>query len=271
MKQVLKLLDILQIKRDELSKYKLHLAIGRKNKKEPLYELFKGTFEPWQGWQSKKNFERDFILAVIYYGRDEWMFGGIYKRKGVRWLEDHFEYDTELLDIGKDLIGRAIVNFHRPGRQSYLYLEKWGEQLKVVEIQRKPYSVKEFPGYENVIIDFDLLKTIIEKEEPSWKTALSSVKGVYIITDKSNGKVYVGSAYGESSFWSRWASYTKDGHGGNKELKRIIDKKGLEYASNFQFSILEIRSSITDNEEIIRRESYWKDVLKSIEFGYNEN
>lgn len=268
---MLKLIDILPLPENDLSKYKLHLAIGPKNKKEPLYELFKGTFKSWQEWQSKKNFERDYILSLIYYCRDEWIFGGLYKRKDVKIVEDHYEYNTELLEFGKDLIGRVIVHFRRPARQSYLYLEKWVDKLEVVEILRKPYTVKEFPGYENVLIDFDLLKTIIEREEPSWKTALSSVKGVYIITDKSNGKIYVGSAYGEASFWSRWALYAKNGHGGNKELKRIINEKGLEYAQNFQFSILEVKSNITDDEEIIRREAYWKDVLKSREFGYNEN
>ncbi|MCD6093023.1 MAG: GIY-YIG nuclease family protein [Candidatus Aenigmarchaeota archaeon] len=268
---MLKLLDVMSIQKEDLHKYKLHLAINPKNKKEPLYELFKGTFKSWQEWQNKKNFERDYILSLIYYGRDEWIFGGIYKRKDVKRVKDHFEYDTELLDFRKDLIGRLIIHFPRPGRQSYLNLERWVNELKVVEILRKPYTVKEFPGYENVLIDFDLLKTIIEREEPSWKTALSSVKGVYIITNKDNGKFYIGSAYGEDSFWSRWALYAKNGHGGNKELKNIIDKKGLKYASNFQFSILEVRSNITDDEEIIKRESHWKNVLKSREFGYNEN
>lgn len=268
---MLKLLDILQIQENDLPKYKLHLAIGPKNKKEPLYELFKGTFKSWQEWQTKKNFERDYILSIIYYDHDEWIFGGIYERKYVNRVENHFEYYTELLDLRKDLIGRLIIRFHRPGRQSYLNLEKWVDKLEVVEILRKPYTVKNFPGYENVLIGFDLLKIIIKREEPSWKTALSSVKGVYIITDKSNGKIYVGSAYGDAPFWSRWALYAKNGHGGNKELKKIIDKESLEYASNFQFSILEVRSNITDDEEIIRRETYWKEVLKSREFGYNEN
>jgi hypothetical protein len=183
----------------------------------------------------------------------------------------HFEYDTELLDFGKDLIGRLIIRFCRPGRQSYLKLEKWVGKLEVVEILRKPYTVKEFLGYDNVIIDFDLLKTIIDKEEPSWKTALSSVKGVYIITDKSNGKIYVGSAYGEASFWSRWSLYAKNGHGGNKELKKLISEKSLEYASNFQFSILEVRPNITEDRVITAREAHWKSILKSREFGYNEN
>ena len=261
----------MSIQKEDLPKYKLHLAINPKNKKEPLDELFKGNFKSWQEWQSKKNFERDYILSLIYYGRNEWIFGGIYKRKDVKRVEKHFEYDTELLDFRKDLIGRLIIRFCRPGRQSYLKLEKWVGKLEVVEILRKPYTMKEFLGYENVLIDFDLLKTIIDKEEPSWKTALSSVKGVYIITDKSNGKIYVGSAYGEASFWSRWFLYAKNGHGGNKELKKRISEKGLEYASNFQFSVLEVRPNITEDGVITTREAYWKSILKSREFGYNEN
>lgn len=185
--------------------------------------------------------------------------------------EDHFEYVTELLDIRKELIGRLIFHFVRPSRQSYLDLEKWADNLEVVEILRAPYAVEPFPGYENVLIDFNPLKTIIEKEDPSWKTALSSVKGVYIITDKSNGKIYVGSAYGQDSFWTRWSSYAKNGHGGNKELAEIIGGEGVEYASNFQFSILEIRTNTTSEDEIIKREAYWKNVLKSREYGYNKN
>lgn len=268
---MLKLRDAMSIRKEDLPKYKLHLAIGPEDKKQPLYELFKDNFKSWQEGQSKKNFERDYILSLIYYGRNEWIFGGIYNRKDVKRVEEHFEYDTELLDFGKDLIGRLIIHFCRPGRQSYLKLEKWVGKLEVVEILRKPYTVKEFPGYENVLIDFNLLKTIIDKEEPSWKTALSSVKGVYIITDKINGKIYVGSAYGEASFWSRWSFYAKNGHGGNRELKKLIGKKGFEYASNFQFSILEVRLNITEDEVIIAREAYWKSILKSREFGYNEN
>ena len=112
---------------------------------------------------------------------------------------------------------------------------------------------------------------MIQKEAPSWKSALSSVKGVYIITDKSNGKIYVGSAYGQDSFWTRWSSYVQNGHGGNKELAEIIGNEGMEYASNFQFSILEIRTNTTSEDEIIRREAYWKNVLKSREYGYNKN
>jgi hypothetical protein len=49
---MLKLLDVMSIQKEDLPKYKLHLAISPKDKKEPLYELFKGNFKSWQEWQS---------------------------------------------------------------------------------------------------------------------------------------------------------------------------------------------------------------------------
>jgi len=269
----MKLLEIIPISPKDLSNYKLHLAIGEKDKKEPLYELSKSVdrFKAWQEQQSRKNFERDFILALIYYKKDEWIFGGIYRRLDVKGNTGKFEYVTELLDVKRELIGRLIVHFCKTFRQSYVYLEKVANDIEIIEILREPYSIEPFPGYENVLIDFNLLKTIIEKEAQSWKTALSSVKGIYIITDQNNGKIYVGSAYGQESFWSRWASYVKNGHGGNKELKDIIHSKGIGYASSFQFSILEIRTNTTNDQELIEREEHWKKVLLSRQFGYNSN
>jgi hypothetical protein len=53
-----------------------------------------------------------------------------------------------------------------------------------------------FPGYGKVNISWEGLKRVLDKE--SWKTALQNQKGVYLITDKSNGKMYVGSAYSEN-------------------------------------------------------------------------
>lgn len=92
-----------------------------------------------------------------------------------------------------------------------------------------------------------------------------------MISDISNGKLYVGSAYGENSFWNRWKEYAQNGHGGNQSLKKVINDYGIEYANNFQFSILETRGMNSEDDEIIRRESFWKEILLSREFGYNKN
>jgi hypothetical protein len=274
---MLTFLDIFPEFKDCLTDYKVHLATGRINKKAPLFELTRNKFKEWQEYQNNKNFERKYILSFIYYSPNEWIFGGVYKRKDVSKAFDeerdkeYWHYKTELLDIQKDLIGRLVFRFEKAFRQSYVLLEKHYHALFACELLKKPYHIEEFPGYENVRIDFDLLKEIFLEEEVSWKTALSNIKGVYLITDKQNGKHYVGSAYGEYAFWNRWALYARNGHGNNIELKKVIEKQGFEYASNFQFVILEIRNMITDDDVIIRRESYWKEILLSREFGYNAN
>jgi len=105
-------------------------------------------------------------------------------------------------------------------------------------------------------------------EKDIWRTALENQKGVYLITDVSNGKRYVGSAYGENMILGRWLSYVRTGHGGNVGLK---DMTFEHIKQNFRYSILDIYKSSTDDKVIINRESWWKEVLLSREYGYNKN
>ena len=92
-----------------------------------------------------------------------------------------------------------------------------------------------------------------------------------MITDIKTGKHYVGSAYGGDGIWHRWISYTKNGHGGNKELRILLNKKGKDHTLHFQFSVLEVCDLTASNDYVIGRENYWKDVIRSREFGYNSN
>jgi hypothetical protein len=85
-----------------------------------------------------------------------------------------------------------------------------------------------------------MLETIFAIQRADWKAALENAKGVYLITDSSNGKRYVGSAYGTTGLWSRWACYIGTGHGYTDELTRVIKENGIEYARiNFRFALLE--------------------------------
>jgi len=65
--------------------------------------------------------------------------------------------------------------------------------------------------------------------------------------------------------------YATFGHGGNKELRQLLRAKGDEYANNFQFSLLEVCDINANPDYIISRESHWKDVLLTREFGLNRN
>ena len=143
-----------------------------------MHAFFKDEFQDWQEWQSKKNFERDFIISFIQYDNNEWLFSGVYKSIGSTWKEDHYEYETELLDIGEDLIGRLVIQFEKDFRNSYVYLERHIHKFQISRILKERIAVMDFPGFENVRIDFSYMKTIIDKGEKSWKTALSSINEI---------------------------------------------------------------------------------------------
>lgn len=253
--------------------YKVHFAIGGKNRDNdaPLKAFVRNEFKEWQEDQKLQNFERKYIFSLIYYKKNEWMFAGIYEVISSEKIKDRVQYDTKLLDIHEDLIGRLIIVYNKEFRNSYPYLNTVHNDLKFVEILRDRVKIEVFPGFEKVNVSFSKLKYIVENEEKSWKSALSNVQGVYLISDRSNGKLYVGAAYGEHAFWNRWGEYVTKGTGGNVKLKELLEDEGFDHTSNFNFSILEAYSKPTNKDFIIQREKHWKDVLLTREFGYNKN
>lgn len=280
---MLKLLDVLNICEGELKNYKVHFAIGAKDKSEPYNKFLIGEFKEWQEEQTNKNFSRPYVLSLIYCRKDLWLFGGVYKiigqptpiTKSNGW--SGWKYQTELVDIQTDLIGRIFVSYKKEYRQSYPKLEMNPESgvsprdIVISSILDKRVSINDFVGFDQVNIDYETLEVIIRDNIPSWRSALSNVKGVYLIADRLTGKQYVGSAYGDECIWQRWTAYAKDGHGGNQELKMLLAERGAKYKYNFKYSILEVCNMNLGNEYIIGRESYWKEVLQTREFGLNKN
>jgi hypothetical protein len=278
-----------QIKLDSLFKltdpkpnqYKLHLA-GYNGYDHPLNIFLSGwdNWVNWNQWRGNKNdFNRPYIFSLIqfYHEPNKWLFGGIFKvvTRHNDYLDTEVGYSVELMDLNKELIGRLVIDFYRyqglRGR-SYLLENYYGDFI-VSQILARPYDGIKFPGYENINIDFLELENIYRVQKNDWKTALENVKGIYVISDKSNGKKYVGSAYGDFGIWSRWNVYAGTAHGFNDELTAIIDRFGKGYArKNFRFSLLEYRPMKVDDTVIINRESFWKEVLITRgEFGYNRN
>ena len=280
---MIKLTEMLNIKTEDKSKYKIHFATGLKNKKEPFEQFLIDKFDEWQAQQTKQNFKRDYVISLIYYEKDIWLFGGVYKvnnqnpiaislGKTTKW-----KYDLSLTDNQKDLIGRVFVYFKKEFRISYPNLEtkplngEKPEDICIYSILDQKISINDFDGFDNVNIPYFTLKYIIDNNINSWKSALSKAKGIYLIVDTLTGKQYVGSAYGEECIWQRWAEYAKNGHGGNVELKKIIKSNNADYIHNFKYSILEVCNLNLGNDYIIERETYWKEVLLTKEFGLNSN
>ncbi len=270
---MIKFIDIISMAGVKLYDYKIHCATNKND--PPLEAFFAGKFKDWQETQTKKNFKCKHVLSLIHLGNDRWLFAGIYKIKGVKPRrfkgKDRFMYSTQEVKGLGHLTGKAIIQFQRNFRASYLLGHKYEDQLVLVGLRNQRMTIGDFPGYNSVRLSYRMLKTIIRESNPSWKTALSNVAGVYLITDISNGKVYVGSAYGGDGIWQRWAVYAKNGHGGNKELRELLRKKKADHAEFFQFSLLEICDLNSSDDYVISREVHWKNVLKSREFGLNQN
>jgi hypothetical protein len=166
------------------------------------------------------------------------------------------------------LEGRAIIDFPKSFRNSYLVGPNYEDQL-IVHAIREEKLIADFPGFNRVRVSFEMLACIFRQDNPSWRAALANVAGVYVIVDRTTGRQYVGGAYGGVGLWQRWGTYVKTGHGGNTKLRQLLKRQGIDHARNFQFSLLEY-CDITESDDYIRsRESHWQDVLLTREFGLN--
>ncbi|HLK57444.1 MAG TPA: GIY-YIG nuclease family protein [Chthonomonadaceae bacterium] len=257
--------------------YKLHLACYN-GTFQPL-DVFVRDREDWDGWNrwrgSRDDFNRPYIFSLIdfYPQRNTWLFGGAYRILSRQPVNRSRSYEIELLEESQPFIGRLKVALERPGRARAVNFENHYNSLVVAEVLPGPYTGEPFRGYDEIDIAFSMLENIVTNQHPDWKTALENAKGVYLITDTSNGKRYVGSAYSENGIWSRWTCYIGTGHGNTDELTQLITQYGIEYArQHFRFALLEHITVKTDDKSIIQREQYWKKVLLSRgDYGYNRN
>lgn len=129
----------------------------------------------------------------------------------------------------------------------------------------------EFPGFDRLVLSMADLRVALEDPRyASWRTALGSVQGVYLISDSSTGRHYVGKADGGERILGRWSAYARDGHGGNVEL-RALALNDADHAGHFVFSLLRVFGPDTPTTEVDGAEAHFKRALLSREFGLNRN
>lgn len=88
--------------------------------------------------------------------------------------------------------------------------------------------------------------------------------GIYLITDLSDGRQYVGKADGDETLLQRWTAYATNGHGGNVELKKR-DRQ------DFQFSVLRVLDPSTAGADVNAVEGHYKTALGTRTHGLNKN
>lgn len=278
------------IKVPNLNKTKIKFNMNAGNVEIKAWDLlFKEDETEWEqinAWKTKhpnNNLNHaDYLLAFAQYypyGPEYFIFGGLYKIKKIEpEVYDEVGYELTLMEDYKEYRKRLIVKLKKPiGRDLYNRLYKNIQDTLEPEVYEIAPNTKlgHFPGYQNVTLSHPQMQQIISRNEPSWKQALMNVKGVYVITDLSNGKLYIGSASGNTDgIWQRWSDYANIENltGGNKLLNEIKLDKGKDYIiNNFQYSILEIFDTKTKVDTIINRENYWKNVFCTRKYGMNFN
>ncbi len=157
-------------------------------------------------------------------------------------------------------IGRVIIDWGC-GTRSWVQNanSNAGSSKTIIEI-KKQFSEPLFPGFQKFISPLSGLQAL----PLTWKTTLSSVKGIYLLTCPKTKEQYVGKASGHAGLWGRWMEYFHTGHGGNIGLK-------IRDPSDYQISILEVCSPSILEDDINNLENLWKNKLQSREMGLNRN
>lgn len=257
--------------------YKVHFAVWN-GFRHPIDVLATSSVEwkQWNSWRSANNdFNRDFIFSLAQDKNDatRWLFGGVWEVLERRPEQQAHSYTVALRD---DVLGpfvrRLWVRHKRSGRNIRQRMESTLPTMSVSSVLEEAFAGEPFPGHDRINHSLADLQGVVSQARADWRIALESMKGVYVIHDRETGQRYVGSAYGDTGIWQRWSTYATSLHGGNVGLKELLAEKGIEYyVTNMRFALLEYWSMRTDDDYVLERESYWKDVLHARALGHNKN
>lgn len=280
--------DFFPVENTEKTKIKFNMNDADPNKKAWDYLVNGPDDSNWiriNAHRKEKNVSNnldkaEYLLAFAQYypyGPRYYIFGGYYKVVKLSPKEkDGTGYKLELQEKFSEYIKRLIIELKEPiGRNIYTrnYTSVVSGALSPVIYEIAPESkLGPFPGYSSVSLQHRELRSIID--DPPWKEELSRVKGVYCVTDTSNGRLYIGSAYSsKEGIWHRWKSYADINNltGGNKEFEEIKKDNPKAILDNFQYTIIEVFDMKADEKAIIARENYWKEAFCTRNKGMNHN
>lgn len=170
-------------------------------------------------------------------------------------------FDLEISGYLEDLRNRLVIGWRSP-RSWWMNGTTAGSYPVIEIVDAKPVP---FPGFDRIALSYVELQSVLrEHRYVSWRTALASVMGVYLITDTRDGRQYVGKADGLENIHQRWGVYASNGHGGNVELRNLDP-------TTFRFSLLRVFDPATPTREIDAAESHFKHTLDTRQHGLNRN
>lgn len=172
----------------------------------------------------------------FYFAKDERMFA----------LEGRIEVQTPLDKNGRPLRSYAL----RCDRND----------PEIIALYPYPVNAPIMPEWTTLVLTPGRLRNLPD----DWALRLAGWRGVYLITDQTDGGRYVGAAYGVDNLLNRWRQHVAQQVGITAGLH---DRR----TENFLFSILELTAPTAQPDEVIAIESNWKTRLHTREWGLNEN
>lgn len=211
----------------------------------------------------------DYIISFVGLERRRSVLFGVFKVNSCRMVDGNYEYDLEPINEFDDFSDRLVIDWGNNTRGWHQWYHK--QSKEVIELLPTDY-IGTFPGLLDFVLEFDELRKLIKSPEANyeWQRHLSAVNGIYMILDTKTGQQYVGSAYGGQGIWQRWANYTFNGTGGNKELI-ALHESDQNYHRHFRFSVLQSLPSNITADEVIAIERRYKEKLGSRVHGLNHN
>ena len=275
--QGLLLKDLLRFSEEELNRVKI--KFNQHNGFDNPMDLYKNNPEivntQWLFWNTKQRYfdVGQIAICLLKLSYDLWLLTTIKLVTKDLGVSGGISFEGEEIERFQPLFGRVIVQYHKTSQSQGRWFTSLQDELVVNQILPDCFDGDDFPGYGKVRLSFRQLEAIITRGKKDWVAALGNQKAVYLITDKHNGKLYVGSATSNTGMLlQRWSNYVNNGHGGNKELVALVEREGFDYVrENFQYSILENYNAKVDDHIILERESWWKETLQSRVWGYNSN
>jgi hypothetical protein len=168
-------------------------------------------------------------------------------------------FDLSLTDWYAQWKGKLVVGWPPPERSWWRWAQR--NTIPVLAVLEDCALDAAMPEWDRIVLSWDELKVLPRR----WRAALSQWRGIYYIFDTSDGKGYVGSAYGRDNLLGRWIAYSRKGHGGNALLLQREPR-------NFRFTILQRLSPDLDADDVIRIEASWKERLHTRQpQGLNDN
>lgn len=110
-------------------------------------------------------------------------------------------FDLALTDFYEQWKGKLIVTWPPPERAWWRSAHL--NEIPVLAILEESAFDSAMTDWKKIDLGWDELRMLTSR----WRSAMSQWRGIYLIFDQSDGKRYVGSAYGSENILGRWLSH----------------------------------------------------------------